>query len=121
LRAFDTFDGITSATRTPSAAPKSEYATPVLPLVGGGGPRVQVCTSEAAAEAVGEAARDLSLLDMALIRARFMETLGGPNQSPQEANQRFLGMEPNALASWLVTELERAGVARRAERWLNIC
>ncbi len=39
----------------------------------------------------------------------------------REANQRFLGMEPNALASWLVTELERAGVARRAERWLNIC
>lgn len=38
----------------------------------------------------GEAARDLSLLDMALIRARFMETLGGPSQSPQETNQRFL-------------------------------
>lgn len=31
----------------------------------------------------------------------------------REANRRFLGMEPNALASWLVTELERAGVARR--------
>ena len=39
----------------------------------------------------------------------------------REANRRFLSMEPNALASWLVTELERAGVARRAERWLNIC
>ena len=39
----------------------------------------------------------------------------------REANRRFLGMEPNALASWLVTELERAGVARRAERWLDIC
>ncbi len=31
----------------------------------------------------------------------------------REANRRFLSMEPNALASWLVTELERAGVARR--------
>ena len=39
----------------------------------------------------------------------------------REAYRRFLSMEPNALASWLVTELERAGVARRAERWLNIC
>ena len=39
----------------------------------------------------------------------------------REANRRFLGMEPNALASWLVTELERAGVARRIERWLTIC
>jgi len=33
LRALDTFDGITSFTGIPRAAPKSEYATPVLPLV----------------------------------------------------------------------------------------
>ena len=33
LRALLTFDGITRRTRMPSAAPKSEYATPVLPLV----------------------------------------------------------------------------------------
>ncbi|MCV2218686.1 MBL fold metallo-hydrolase [Thauera sp. Sel9] len=29
------------------------------------------------------------------------------------ANQRFLGLDPDALAAWLVKELERAGVARR--------
>ena len=31
----------------------------------------------------------------------------------REANRRFLGLSPDALASWLVGELERAGVARR--------
>lgn len=31
----------------------------------------------------------------------------------REANRRFLGLSPDALASWLVSELERAGVARR--------
>lgn len=31
----------------------------------------------------------------------------------REANQRFLGLAPDALAGWLVKELERAGVARR--------
>ncbi len=31
----------------------------------------------------------------------------------REANQRFLGLDPDALADWLVKELERAGVARR--------
>lgn len=31
----------------------------------------------------------------------------------REANQRFLGLSPDALAGWLVNELERAGVARR--------
>lgn len=31
----------------------------------------------------------------------------------REANQRFLGLAPDRLAEWLVTELERAGVARR--------
>ncbi|ENO75093.1 MBL fold metallo-hydrolase [Thauera sp. 63] len=31
----------------------------------------------------------------------------------REANQRFLGLAPDALAAWLVKELERAGVARR--------
>ncbi|WP_418647997.1 MBL fold metallo-hydrolase [Thauera butanivorans] len=31
----------------------------------------------------------------------------------REANQRFLGLTPDALAAWLVKELERAGVARR--------
>ena len=31
----------------------------------------------------------------------------------REANQRFLGLDPDALAGWLVKELERAGVARR--------
>lgn len=29
------------------------------------------------------------------------------------ANERFLGMKPEALTAWLVVELERAGVARR--------
>ena len=33
LRAHETFSGITSVTGKPSAAPISEYATPVLPLV----------------------------------------------------------------------------------------
>ena len=56
----------------------------------------------------GEAARDLSLLDMALIRARFMETLGGPNQSPQEANQRFLVGLFSLLDVLLQTPLPRA-------------
>ncbi len=31
----------------------------------------------------------------------------------REANRRFLGLTPDALATWLVGELERAGVARR--------
>ncbi|HAG76486.1 MAG TPA: MBL fold metallo-hydrolase, partial [Thauera sp.] len=31
----------------------------------------------------------------------------------REANARFLGLDPDALAAWLVKELERAGVARR--------
>ncbi|MDD3674086.1 MULTISPECIES: MBL fold metallo-hydrolase [Thauera] len=31
----------------------------------------------------------------------------------REANRRFLGLTPDALAAWLVKELERAGVARR--------
>lgn len=31
----------------------------------------------------------------------------------REANRRFLGQSPDALAGWLVKELERAGVARR--------
>lgn len=31
----------------------------------------------------------------------------------REANARFLGLAPEALADWLVGELERAGVARR--------
>lgn len=31
----------------------------------------------------------------------------------REANERFLGMAPDALADWLVAELLRAGVARR--------
>ncbi|ENO88218.1 MBL fold metallo-hydrolase [Thauera linaloolentis] len=31
----------------------------------------------------------------------------------REANRRFLGLAPDALAAWLVKELERAGVARR--------
>lgn len=31
----------------------------------------------------------------------------------REANRRFLGVAPDALAGWLVKELERAGVARR--------
>jgi EAL and modified HD-GYP domain-containing signal transduction protein len=56
----------------------------------------------------GEAARDLSLLDMALIRARFMETLGGPSQSPQEANQRFLVGLFSLLDVLLQIPLERA-------------
>ena len=38
----------------------------------------------------GESLRDLSLLDMALIRARFMETIAGPAANPAEAGQRFL-------------------------------
>ena len=29
------------------------------------------------------------------------------------ANTRFLGLTPQALADWLVGELERAGVAKR--------
>jgi len=39
----------------------------------------------------------------------------------REANQRFLGLDPEALASWLVKELERAGVARRQGAQLEIC
>ena len=35
-----------------------------------------------------------------------------------QANARFLGMEAEALCSWLVTELLRAGVARREGDWL---
>jgi len=31
----------------------------------------------------------------------------------REANARFLGLSPDALAAWLVAELERAGVAHR--------
>ena len=31
------------------------------------------------------------------------------------ANERFLGMDEGALADWLVTELERAGVAERRD------
>lgn len=31
----------------------------------------------------------------------------------REANARFLGLSPDALATWLVAELERAGVAHR--------
>ncbi len=31
----------------------------------------------------------------------------------REANRRFLGLSPDALAAWLVVELERAGVAKR--------
>jgi len=31
----------------------------------------------------------------------------------REANRRFLGLSPDALASWLVSDLQRAGVARR--------
>lgn len=38
----------------------------------------------------GESPRDLSLLDTALIRARFMETAGAGQQSAVDAEQRFL-------------------------------
>jgi len=38
----------------------------------------------------------------------------------REANQRFLGLDPDALAGWLVKELERAGVARREGRTLVV-
>lgn len=31
----------------------------------------------------------------------------------REANSRFLGLSPDALADWLVSDLQRAGVARR--------
>lgn len=34
------------------------------------------------------------------------------------ANARFLGLDPDALAGWLVKELERAGVARREKNRL---
>ena len=33
----------------------------------------------------------------------------------REANRRFLGLTPEALAGWLVDELLRAGVALRSE------
>lgn len=33
----------------------------------------------------------------------------------REANARFLGLTPDALADWLVAELERAGVAQRED------
>lgn len=39
----------------------------------------------------------------------------------REANARFLGMTPQALADWLVGELERAGVARREGDQLLAC
>ena len=60
---------------------------------------------------------------LALQKTLVLKPLTFMNESGQAVGEaiRFLGMEPNALASWLVTELERAGVARRAERWLNIC
>ena len=38
----------------------------------------------------------------------------------REANQRFLGLAPDALAGWLVKELERAGVARREHGMLVV-
>jgi Zn-dependent hydrolases, including glyoxylases len=38
----------------------------------------------------------------------------------REANQRFLGLAPDALAAWLVKELERAGVARREHGMLVV-
>ncbi|MDX5409287.1 MAG: MBL fold metallo-hydrolase, partial [Thauera sp.] len=38
----------------------------------------------------------------------------------REANQRFIGLAPDALAAWLVKELERAGVARREGRALVV-
>ena len=39
----------------------------------------------------------------------------------REANARFLDMDPDALTGWLVTELERAGVARRQGDALVAC
>ena len=38
----------------------------------------------------------------------------------REANARFLGLAPDALAAWLVKELERAGVARREHGMLVV-
>lgn len=54
-----------------------------------------------------------SLLDARSIR---LETLAEHLASVplyREANARFLGLTPDALADWLVAELVRAGVARR--------
>ncbi|MFO1379198.1 MAG: HDOD domain-containing protein [Chitinivorax sp.] len=56
----------------------------------------------------GESARDLSLLDQALIRARFMETIGGAARSPAEANQRFLVGLFSLLDVLLQCPLQRA-------------
>lgn len=56
----------------------------------------------------GESARDLSLLDQALIRARFMETVGGPAKSPADANQRFLVGLFSLLDVLLQCPLQRA-------------
>lgn len=39
----------------------------------------------------------------------------------REANARFLGLSPEALADWLIAELERAGVARREGDSLVAC
>jgi len=38
----------------------------------------------------------------------------------REANRRFLGLTPEALAGWLVEELLRAGRARRSEGFLEV-
>ena len=38
----------------------------------------------------------------------------------REANRRFLGLSPDALATWLVGELEQAGVARRKGHFLVV-
>ena len=38
----------------------------------------------------------------------------------REANRRFLGLSPEALAGWLADELLRAGVVRRVEGFLDV-
>jgi glyoxylase-like metal-dependent hydrolase (beta-lactamase superfamily II) len=60
------------------------------------------------------------LLAFALLERRAIALAGLPayvERVPvyREINARWLGMTPGALAEWLAAELERAGVARRAE------
>ena len=57
-------------------------------------------------------------LTFTLLEQRSMDLDGLPaylDEVPlyREANRRFLGLSPEALASWVVGDLERAGVARR--------
>ena len=62
----------------------------------------------------------------ALLDARRMPLAALPrylDETPlyREANARFLGLDADALAAWLVAELERAGVARRDGDALVAC